>query len=431
MSFKELGVIEELTAVLAAQGIEEPTAAQVAALPAIIAGKSILCEAPTGTGKTLAYLLPALQAIDPAVPRAQVVIIAPTYELAMQITNVARVLNANANLGLKIQGLIGGANIARQIDNLKEKPQLVIGSAGRIIELAAKGKLRLAQVKLLVLDEFDRLLDDQNIEHTVELIKHRLPQDIQYVMASATAPRKALERASFLNVEHIRVAESADDAARRENMYLIVPFREKIETIRRLSRSLAVHRGLVFINRAYDAEKTLAHLKYDGVKAATLLGKGGKQERQSAIAGIKSGKYQLLLATDVAARGLDIEDVDYVFNLDIPESAEVYRHRAGRTARAGKTGTVVTLADMKEAVKLAALEKKLGIELKSLKKGAPRLETAVKEARSAKGKIAPKAKSDHGRGDKPKDKFSKGSGKKPKQGAGKKPSAGGKKQTKR
>ena len=366
--FIELGLSEKIALALAKQAINEPMAIQTKAIPAVLAQQNIIGQAPTGTGKTLAYLLPLLQQLDKELHQLQAVVLAPTYELAMQITGVARDLSQAAELGIKVQGLIGGANIARQIDKLKDKPQLIIGSAGRIIELSRKGKLKLANVKMLVLDEFDRLLDDQNLKNTVDVVK-LLPEQRQIVMFSATAPKKALERADFLDQPtQIVVKATAADLASRENCYLMTPFRDKIEAIRKLTRRLGVERGLVFINRTYDAERTLEQLRYEGIKADSLLGHSNKQARQKAIANLKSGKIQLLLSTDLAARGLDIAGIDYVFNLDLPENAQTYQHRAGRTARAGAKGTVITLADNKEAYKLAKLEKSLGIEFKSLQK---------------------------------------------------------------
>ena len=367
-TFADLGITEALCEVLAKQGLNKPTEIQEKTIGKVLAGQNLVGQAPTGTGKTLAYLLPALQQIDPEIRQAQVLILAPTYELAMQIANVARELSQQAGLGIKVQGIIGGANIARQIDKLKEKPQLIVGSAGRIIELSRKGKLKLQQVKLLVLDEFDRLLDDQNLDNTVETVK-LLPKDRQVILFSATAPKKAMDRAEFLeSPEHIVVKEDMAAREARENYYLMTPFRDKIENVRKLTRNLGVKRGLVFINRVFDAEKTLAHLQYDGIRAASLLGHQNKQARQKAIADLKKGKVQLLLSTDRAARGLDIEGVDYVFNLDLPDDAQTYQHRAGRTARAGAKGTVVTLADIKEAYKLEQLEKRLGITFKPIKK---------------------------------------------------------------
>ena len=159
ITFRDLGVSEALIEVLVDKNIKAPTPIQQQAIPKILAGTDILGVAPTGTGKTLAYLLPILMQLDKERREAQAVALAPTYELAMQITAEARDLSQKADLGIRVQGLIGGANIARQIDKLKEKPQLVVGSAGRILELARKGKLKLTGVRFLVLDEFDRLLD--------------------------------------------------------------------------------------------------------------------------------------------------------------------------------------------------------------------------------------------------------------------------------
>lgn len=369
-NFIALGISEALADVLKKQGIESPLQVQTEVIPKVIGGGNLVAQAPTGTGKTLAYLLPVLQKIDSESRDVQAVVLAPTYELAMQITNIARDLSQGASLGIKVQGLIGGANIARQMDKLKDKPQLIVGSAGRILELAQKNKLKLHKVKMLVLDEFDRLFDDQNMENTAAVVR-LLPEDRQVVMVSATAPKKALERADFL--QHPEVIQVEEDPAvkdLRENLYRMTPFRSKVETVRHLARRLAVKRGLVFINKVFDAERILAQLRYEGFMVGTLLGHNNKQARQKAIADFKAGRIKLLLSTDLAARGLDIPEVDYVFNLDLPESPAVYLHRAGRTARAGAKGTVITLADNKEAYKLQQLEKSLGIEFKPLKGGA-------------------------------------------------------------
>ena len=388
-NFIELGVSENLADVLKKQGIENPMPVQAAVIPKILGGGNLVAQAPTGTGKTLAYLLPVLQGLDAASRDVQTVILAPTYELAMQIAGIARELAQGAGLGIKVQGLIGGANIARQMDKLKDKPQLIVGSAGRILELAQKNKLKLHNVKMLVLDEFDRLFDDQNIDNTAAVVR-LLPAERQVVLVSATAPKKALERADFLqHPEVIKVEEDSAAQDRRENLYRMTPFRNKVETVRHLARRLEVKRGLVFINKVFDAERILAQLRYEGFMVGTLLGHNNKQARQKAVADFKAGRIKLLLSTDLAARGLDIPDVDYVFNLDLPENAQVYLHRAGRTARAGAKGTVITLADNKEAYKLAQLEKKLGIEFKPLKGGDKPASGRKKNkaAQGSKGKV--------------------------------------------
>ena len=369
--FAALGLREELVSALAKEHIEHPMEIQAEAIPPILRNRNVIGQAPTGTGKTLAYLLPLLQRADPLLPLAQAVILAPTYELAMQIARTAQQLADDAGLAVKVLGLIGGANIARQMEKLKKKPQVIVGSAGRILELSRKGKLKLSHVNCLVLDEFDRLLDDQNVKTVADLVRELPETGVQFLMFSATAPKKARERADFLeHPEFIRVKDIPAETGERDDFYMMVPFRNKIESIRKLARTLPVKKGLVFINKAFDAERALWKLRYEGLRVESLLGSADKMARKKAIESFQKGRIQLLLSTDLAARGLDIPDVDYVFNLDLPESADVYRHRAGRTARAGAKGAVITLADNKEAVKLELLEQKLGIALKPLKKTA-------------------------------------------------------------
>lgn len=384
--FEALGLRPELAQVMEKQGMNDPTAIQQQVIPKILQGIQMVGQAPTGTGKTLAYLLPLLQMLDASLPQVQAVVLAPTYELGMQIARVAEQVIRLSGLALRSQALIGGANIARQMDKLKQKPQLIIGSTGRMLELSRKGKLRLAHVKTLVLDEFDRMLDDQNVPHLRDFLDV-LPEEskLQFLFFSATAPKKALERADFLNhPEVIRVKESPEELSRRAHFCCMVPFRDKAAMVRKLTRRLGVKRGLVFINRAFDAERTLSKLQYEGIRAGSLLGHSGKMERKQAIADFEKGKLQLLLSTDLAARGLDMEGIDYVFNLDLPDSAQLYQHRAGRTARAGASGTVITLADAKEAVKLAELEKKLDVQIRPLEEKNSVPKRKVKRARRNK-----------------------------------------------
>ena len=362
---------DALVAALTAQGIETPLPVQGEAIPRLLSGGNLVAQAPTGTGKTLAYLLPALARIDTDKARAQTIVFAPTYELAMQIARTAQELAQAATLPIRVLGLIGGANIQRQIEKLKKKPQLIVGSAGRLIELAHKGKLKLQDVNFLVLDEFDRLLDDQNAQNTADIVRlvrrARGEQPIQYALFSATAPKKALDRADFLDhPEVLRIEAAPMAAASVQHFYRMTPFREKVAEIRKLTRRLGVKRGIVFINKTFDAERTLEKLRYDGIRAEALLGHQGKQARAKALADFRKGSVTLLLSTDLAARGLDIADVDTVFNLDLPEDAKTYLHRAGRTGRAGKTGRVITLADLKEALKLDKLSKALGIDFQRM-----------------------------------------------------------------
>ena len=374
MNIQDLGVSEELSEALKKQQIEKAFPVQEQVIPKMLAGENVAAIAPTGTGKTLAYLLPALMRIDAADPNPQAVVLAPTYELAMQIARTAQELTQAAGLPIRALGLVGGANTARQIERLKKKkPQLVTGSAGRLLELVQKGKLKLQNVSLLVLDEFDRLFDVQNMAHTTAFVqalrKARGDRPVTYALFSATASRRALEQADFLgHPALIRVEAAPEDLAHVEHYAMVVPFRDKIQKVRKLTRRLGVKRGLVFTNRIYDAYKMLEHLRYDGLRVTVLTGRENKQLRRKAVADLEKGAATLLLATDLAARGLDIRDVDTVFKLDLPEDARTYLHRAGRTGRAGKEGRVVTLADPQEAGKLTRLQKALSLSFQPLKR---------------------------------------------------------------
>lgn len=367
--FEALGLGRELVSALAKENINSPMEIQRRAIPRILQGVNVIGQAPTGTGKTLAYLLPLLQRLDPLLPKAQAVILAPTYELAMQIARTAQRFADEAGIFVRVLGLIGGANIARQTEKLKKKPHVIVGSVGRISELSRMGKLKLDGVSCLVLDEFDRLLDDQNMDAVAALVRELPEHGVQFLMFSATAPKKARERADFLgHPEFIRVTDGLAETGEREDFFRVVPFRDKIGALRGLARTLPVKKGLVFIDKAFDAERALTKLRFEGLLVESLLGNEDKLGRKRAIEDFQKGRIQLLISTDLAARGLDIRGVDYVFNLSVPETADIYRHRAGRTARAGAKGAVITLADPGEAAKLKRLEQKLGISMKSLGK---------------------------------------------------------------
>ena len=362
MDFTSLGVPAPLAAALAARGITEPTEIQREVIPAACAGECLIGEAPTGTGKTLAYLLPALMRIDPAVRAAQVLVLAPTHELAMQIAGVARELVQAAGHSVGVQALIGGANVQRQIDALKKKPALIVGSAPRIVELHRLRKLKLQEVRLCVLDEFDRLLGRQHSPE-VRAVLHLLPRERQMLLLSATAAAGAVQAAEELCTP--RIIRAAQETT-CENYYHIVSFRDKIKAVQKLTRRLPIRRGLVFVGHSFDAAKAVEKLQYEGIRVAALLGGERRDQRRAALDAIRAGRAQLLISTDLAARGLDIEDVDCVVQVDLPEDVRTYRHRAGRTARAGKAGAVISLVDAKEVERLKTLAARMKLDVKQL-----------------------------------------------------------------
>lgn len=364
-----LNVADEFVFAMKELGFDKPAPVQEQAIPRQLAGENLVVTAPTGTGKTLAFLAPLFSRLEGSRQEVQAVILAPTYELCIQITGVLEQLAAAGANSLKAQQLIGGANISRQVEKLKKKPQIIVGSPGRIIELARLKKLKLGEVKVLILDEFDRMLDDQKLAILADLMKLLPPVDkLQTLCFSATASPKALERVSFLGEpEHLAVGGKLAMPEGIAHYIRQCPFREKIDNIRRLVRSLEVKRGLVFIGRSSNVDWVYKKLAYEGLKVASLVGRQDKQERQSAVAALKSGRARLLLTTDLAARGLDIPEVDVIFNLDLPDTAAMYLHRAGRTGRAGAEGMVVTMLDPREKEKFQTIARKLNIKPQLLK----------------------------------------------------------------
>ena len=262
-----------------------------------------------------------------------------------------------------MQALIGGANVQRQIDALKKKPALIVGSAPRIVELHRLRKLKLQEVRLCVLDEFDRLLGKQHSAE-VRAVLHLLPRERQMLLLSATAAAGAVQTAEELCTP--RIIRAAAQETTCENYYHIVSFRDKIKAVQKLTRRLPIRRGLVFVGRSFDAAKAVEKLQYEGIRVAALLGGERRDQRRAALDAIRAGRAQLLISTDLAARGLDIEDVDCVVQVDLPEDVRTYRHRAGRTARAGKAGAVISLVDAKEVERLKTLAARMKLDVKQL-----------------------------------------------------------------
>ena len=382
--FVDLGLGEALTTGLAASHITNPTKIQELAIPEILAGKDLLGQAPTGTGKTLAYLLPLFQRLEADKKELQVLILAPTHELVMQIHRQAALLAAASGIDILSVPIIGQVNVARQIENLKARPQVIVGSAGRVLELIGKKKITAHTVKVLVLDEADRLLDEQNAP-AVEAVVRTLKRDRQVVLLSASLPDTVAKKAAAFMKEPVRVADEARMTVPEgiAHQVTVTELREKFDARRRMVNRLELQRALVFVDGG-DAERVLERLLFHELPAASLAGSTRKEERQQALVDFKRGTVRLLVATDLAARGLDIPDISHVINFSIPETPEVYLHRAGRTGRAGKTGTVVSIATKGELVTLTELAKKLKFNLVSLDK-----EPAAK--RRSPGKNAPKA----------------------------------------
>lgn len=363
MTFAELGVTEGLIGALAKQGIEAPMAIQVAALPVLLAGRDAYLNAETGTGKTLAYLLPLFCRIEATRAATQVIIIAPTHELAIQIQRQCCDLAVNAMLPIRTLLLIGGTSLDRQIEKLKKKPQVVVGSPGRIRELIAMGKLKANTVRAVVVDEADRLLGGESLEF-VRAIVQATPRGRQLIFVSATEQAESAREIGALAPDVVMLRTAAAPVNPDiGHYYLVCEERDKPDVLRKLLHAIEPERAIVFVHRNETAEVVAAKLAHHQVPVADLHGAFLKTERKRAMDDIRGGRVRVLIASDVAARGLDIPGVTHIFNLDAPSRSKDYLHRVGRTARAGAKGQAISLLTEPELRLVRRYAKELGITL--------------------------------------------------------------------
>lgn len=360
----KLGLNEVLAAKLVEQGLNEPTEVQKQTIPLFLDGKDIAVKSQTGSGKTLAFLLPILQKINVEQKAIQAAIIAPTQELAMQILRVAELYGAP--LGVKSQQLIGGAAASRQIEKLKQNPHLVVGTPGRMFELTRSKKLRLQLVKFLILDEADQIFELGNRKETEDLLfainKYR-----QTAFFSATYPEVMTRyETRWMNKEAIQrlyVTPKHQVAPTIDHYYIVTEQRHKLESVRRLLRMFEKQPALVFINDTTQIANWESKLKYEGFKVEALYGDADKQVRANTLASFKEGKLDAILSTDVTARGIDIQDLPLVIQLEPAIDADHYVHRAGRTGRMGKPGVVISLITDQEKFIMNKFRKQLKITI--------------------------------------------------------------------
>ncbi|NBV86387.1 MAG: DEAD/DEAH box helicase [Verrucomicrobia bacterium] len=363
MTFSDLGTTPPLIAALAKQHITEPTPIQRLAIPAVAEGKDVYIHAETGSGKTLAYLLPLFARLELKQDITQVVIIAPTHELAIQIQRQACDLAQNSGMPVRTLLLIGGTSLERQVEKLKKKPHIAVGSPGRIRELIEMGKLKAHTFKVVVLDEADVLLGQECVEATRKIVL-AAPKSRQLVFASATGELQSSEEASSLAPEHLVLqTEPAPVNPNIEHLYFVCEERDKPDVLRRMIHAMSPERALVFVHRNVTAETVAAKLAHHKIRATDLHGAFAKADRKKAMDDFRSGHATVMIASDVAARGLDIAGVTHIFNLDAPSQSKAYIHRVGRTARAGASGTAVSLFTEPETRLVRRYQQELGIAL--------------------------------------------------------------------
>ncbi|HWR60841.1 MAG TPA: DEAD/DEAH box helicase [Clostridia bacterium] len=363
-AFDKLGLGPQLVEGLKKQGITVPTAVQAAAIPAALENKDVIGQSPTGSGKTLAFLLPIFQRIDAGKREMQVIILAPTHELVIQIEKQAELLAQSSGLPVTSAAIIGEVNIIRQIEKLREKPNIIVGSPGRVLELIKKRKINAQTVRTIVIDEGDRLLDEHNLATVREVIKTTL-RDRQLMLFSATISEKTLKTAGELMKEPqvVSIADEGRISPNISHMYVIAEQRDKLEVLRKLVASIKPERAIVFINKSDELQLATAKLQYHHLNAFDISGGASKEDRKKALEGFRRGDIQLLVASDLAARGLDIKGVTHIFNLDVPEDPRAYLHRAGRTGRMEEPGTAISIITEKEEAFIRKCERELKIKI--------------------------------------------------------------------
>lgn len=363
-TFVKLGLRPVLVGALAAQGIETPTEIQEKLIPALLMGKDVIGRSETGSGKTLAYLLPIFEKIDMDVKGTQAIILAPTHELAVQVFHQAELLQENSGMEVGCALLIGAAGIGRQLEKLKSKPRIVVGSVGRILDLIRKKKIQAHLVKTIVLDEGDRLMDDGNVEDVEAVIKTTL-RDRQIVLLSASVSGEAKEKARKLMKEDAIDLEAKSGGVVPKGIrhyYILSAHREKFLHLRKIIAGEKPEKAMVFLNNPENIEVTVEKLCHHGIKADGIYGQASKMERKNALDGFREGRINVLVASDIGSRGLDIEGVTHVINLDVPEEPTHYLHRAGRCGRKGLEGTAITIVTPYERKWVHKYEKAWGLQ---------------------------------------------------------------------
>lgn len=368
MTFKDINVSEKLIVGLKKQKITEPTPIQVQAYKHIMNKRDLIACSSTGSGKTLAYLLPIISQLNPESKYIQALVLVPTQELAIQVSEQFDLLCSNSDINYKSLFLIGDGNINRQIDALKSKPAVVIGTPARVYQLIKMKKLRVHDVKHLVIDEADRLIDKTYYENVLS-IRKSLMKYTQVLMFSASIDKKTRKAANEISYNPVSLDISKDTNNKDiipktiKHYYIIADRRERIETLRKIAKAVKSKKAMIFINTKYDLEESLQKLQYHKYSVSALSGNLDKFAKRKAIDDFKSGKVNYLLTTDIGARGLQIDDVDTIINVNLPEDSKDYLHRAGRCGRNGNSGVCISIITENELNKIKQYQKQFNINI--------------------------------------------------------------------
>jgi ATP-dependent RNA helicase DeaD len=365
MNFEQLEIGEEIKKAIKDLGYNEMFPIQEKAIPYLLNGRDILGQAKTGTGKTAAFGIPMIEKLKKVEEKTLALVLAPTRELAQQITDD---LNSYAKYTkVKAISVYGGVNIEKQINDLRKRPAIVVGTPGRIIDHMKRGTLSLNEIKILVLDEADNMLDMGFIDD-IEYILRQTPKQKQISLWSATIDERTMHISTryMPDAEFVNVSRDEIGVTDIVQHYILVPPYEKDDTLKRLIDFYKIDRCIIFCRMKVTVDELQNTLNRAGYSVEAMHGDYTQARRQQVLDGFREGKFSLMIATELAARGLDIEDVPWIINYDIPTDPNMYFHRVGRTARAGKSGNAITIVTPEEEIELERIKAMTKIPIKKI-----------------------------------------------------------------
>jgi len=357
-TFEHLALGKPILRAIKREGYEAPTPIQKSAIPEMLEGRDVLATAQTGTGKTAAFALPILERLHKSLDktrRVRVLVLTPTRELALQVDESFRTYGRY--LPIRTTVVLGGVSIAAQVRALRKSPDILVATPGRLLDLLDRREASLDHVDMLVLDEADRMLD-MGFVHDVRKIVSRVSKDRQTAFFSATLSGDIMRFAADMlrNPSHVEATPAASVSVNIAQKVLFVERSDKIELLTNLLRREDTERTLVFTRTKLQAERVMRQLASRGISAESIHSDKPQKIRQRVLAGFDSGKIKVLIATDIVARGIDVEGISHVVNFELPNDPESYVHRIGRTARAGAAGVALSFCDFQEVSMLRAIE---------------------------------------------------------------------------
>ncbi|MEW6463023.1 MAG: DEAD/DEAH box helicase [Pseudomonadota bacterium] len=396
--FAALGLHPHILAALTAVGYEEPSPIQAQAIPVILAGHDMIGQAQTGTGKTAAFALPLLSKIDPAKREPQVLILAPTRELALQVATAFETYSKQMP-GVNVVAVYGGAPMGPQLKAIRQGAQVIVATPGRLVDHLRRDEKVLSTIQHLVLDEADEMLK-LGFMDDLEIIFEAMPESRQSVLFSATLPHsiRAIAEKHLREPQHIKIAAKTQTVSRIEQAHLMIHADQKTNAVLRLLEVEEFDALIAFVRTKQATLDLAAALEAKGFKAAALNGDIAQAQRERVIDSLKDGRLDIVVATDVAARGIDVPRITHVFNVDMPYDPESYVHRIGRTGRAGRDGRALLLVTPRERRMLQVIERVTGQKVGEVKLPNPQqvLDARIKKLTASLAPLVADAEASHG-----------------------------------